>query len=208
MNEKSKIPQNQEQSPFQTQNLDKSDSDSNPVKKSEFDYPEEPIGTTSPTGEVDHKSPEDNEIETTSEENLREKFKNFLGRKTTERSVRLEIKRKSREVEKQQRKNEKNKQRIDRIEQQSRIGLTYKNIYGLEGDNRKALSKVISGEYRKYKQKLKDLRMDLYYGSISQEEYLKKLEEIENDYKNKKKPQKYVRNAEKKLEKLESRLYK
>ena len=217
MNEKIKNSQFQEQLPFQPQVLDETNSNLNPVdpaEKSEFDYfaekLKEPIGETAMRGavsdsknEVDHKSLtlEDNEIETTSAENLREKFKNFLGRKATERSVRLEIK----GISKEQKKNEKNEKKRYKIDQREQHLAMLESIYGNGKEKIGPIAKVLSEEHTTFKQQRNDLENRLYRHQLSPEEYLEQMKTLKENYKSMTKPLKPIRVAKRKLERTKAK---
>ncbi len=112
------------------------------------------------------------------------------------------------ELKKEKGRNEKVRKRADKIEDQKRTVLLLEGVYGKEAGRHSSLSSRTSGEYAKYKQQKKDLKISLNNGSISPVDYSKKLELYRMEYENKRKPQRRVYKAKKKLRRLSERYYK
>ncbi len=111
------------------------------------------------------------------------------------------------ESKKEEERNEKVRKRADRIEDQRRTVLLLEGVYGREAGRHSSLSSRTSGEYAKYKQQKKDLKISLNNGSISPVAYSEKLKMYQGEYENKRKPQRRVYKAEKKLRRLSERYY-
>ena len=131
-------------------------------------------------------------------------------RKEEKRNEKDERKQRWTEVKKSKKeegRNEKVRKRADRIEDQRRTVLLLEGVYGREAGRHNSLSSRTSGEYAKYKQQKKDLEISLNNGSISPVAYSEKLKMYQGEYENKRKPQRRVYKAEKKLRRLSERYY-